>query len=495
MAAFAKSFLWLTVAEFLFYASGYVVHMGAGRILGVEDYGRYTLVITITILVANLIGAGLPLAMGKFLSAASKASGNIRLALVRRFALWQTAFLVLLGGGFFLCSKSLALALGDETLAPLFQFASLIIPAYGIDLHYFHYYSGLQRFDVQAWLKAARALLRMSVILALAYWFHISGMIAGYILVPLSVFFIAFVIDRWRVRPVLRDVRGDEKEKPTYVDVPFRRALLVAISAVGFLVIFELLVSFDVYVLKYFIADDAIVGEYSAALTVARIPTFLFYALTILLLPTISESDALHNTARARKIVSNVFAGVIVASIPMVVIMIAYAEPIISILFGMSFSGSAEVLRVLGVGVALLTPLYVLGFAFLGAERGYVVFRIALISLVSTLMLSLVMIPAFGTIGAAWTKVISGVLTLAILSMAIWNVFGVRFPFRVVGISLFFGGILFAICSMVPPTMISLFVVAPIGTLLYIGALRMSGVLAEIGSEKSPQGGIKENKT
>jgi len=470
MPTLAKSFLWLTAAEFLFYASGYLVHMGAGRILGVEDYGRYTLVITITVLVANLIGAGLPVAMGKFLSASRGASEEAILAIRRKFARWQAWFLAALGGGFFLLANPLASALGDPTLAPLFALASLIIPAYGADLHYFHYYSGRKRFDVQAWLKTARSVLRVSVILSLAVWFHLAGMIAGYILVPACVFALAWAIDRWWLRKrFARENAGDASAETP--DVSLSSAAKLAMHTVVFLAIFEVLMSFDLYVLKAVLGDDGIVGEYGAALTVARIPTFLFYALTVMLLPVISEAGAMKDAKRARDITGMVMKGLIIVSVPMAAVMAAFAEPILGIFFGAEFLGASGMLAVLGLATALLTPLFVLGFAFLGASRGDVPVRIGTSALLLHIVLAAFFISAAGALGAAWAKVFAGALVFVCILLALDRVFGARLRWHAALIPMLLGGILYGAFSLFPADLVGLFVIAPIGTAIYFLAL------------------------
>ncbi|NCU42373.1 MAG: hypothetical protein EOM19_06695, partial [Candidatus Moranbacteria bacterium] len=132
MLTMGKSFFLLFFAEFLFYVSGYVIHMGAGRILGVEDYGRYSLIITFTILIANLIGAGLPIAMSKFISGfQSEKKDDYILLVKRRIALWQGIFMIFLGGIFFLLAPVFAHILEDESLTFFFRIASGIIPLYG----------------------------------------------------------------------------------------------------------------------------------------------------------------------------------------------------------------------------------------------------------------------------------------------------------------------------------------------------------------------------
>jgi len=48
MSKLKTSFIILVIAEFIYNISSYIVNMGLGRMLGVADYGRYSLVIGFT---------------------------------------------------------------------------------------------------------------------------------------------------------------------------------------------------------------------------------------------------------------------------------------------------------------------------------------------------------------------------------------------------------------------------------------------------------------
>jgi O-antigen/teichoic acid export membrane protein len=479
MASLGKSFFWLFVAEFLFYLSGYVVHMGAGRILGVEDYGRYTLVITGTLLVANLIGAGLPIAMGKFLSA-SLGGGETAFAqmIKKKVALWQSICMLFIGGIFFLVSPALARLLGDPELVTLFMMASFIIPLYGADLFYFHYYSGLKRFDIQSWLKFFRAILRMSVILGLAYWFHLEGMIAGYLLVPLFVFGLAWAIDVFSLKKTFKIDQRVSTAKEN-VSFSFRDVFHLAGFTVLFLVFFEILVSFDVYVIKYLTGDDNVVGNYSAALTIARIPTFLFYALTIILLPTISEARALKDMKRARELLSLAFRYMLIVTAPLVVTLMVYNTWLPVFLFGAEFAGAGSFLIFLGIALGVLTILYVFGFAFVGAGKGGIPVIIGGSAIIINMLAIGVFYGHWGVVGIAFSKVLVAIFVCLGILFASWKVFSLTVSWKdilgVIGFSIvLYGGLM-----LLGDNTVNFFVGVPLGVCIYFILLWFSGIVSQ----------------
>src|SRR3990172_12192017 len=188
-----KSFFWVTLSEIIYNLSAYIIHSGMGRILGPADYGRYGFVGTLTTMVVVLIGQGVPTAMAKYLGEIYDTNLGL-IPIIKR----QTAKIqfVLIGGItvlFFILSPVIAWALGDPTLTNLFRLSSLVIPAFALASFYFYYYTGLHKFNIQAWLKTIRSIARLGFILGLAYYLKsrglaLEGAIVGYVFAPIFVY-------------------------------------------------------------------------------------------------------------------------------------------------------------------------------------------------------------------------------------------------------------------------------------------------------------------
>ncbi len=413
----SRSFIWLFLAEFFFYVSGYVVQMMAGRFLGPEEYGRYAVVITITLLVANLIGSGIPIAMSKFLSE-YRAKDPKGLPSVRRESakaqIWVTSVVT---GIFFLLSPVFAYLLKDPTLTPLFFIASLIIPCYAADAFYFYLFSGMQMFSVQSVLKFVRAVLRIVVISGLTYFFHIQGIFIGYLLVPLGVLSVAVLVDR-RTK-VLYETRGESGV------FSIKKIYALAVPITVFAVLFEILLSLDLYALKYFFADDALTGQYNAALTIARIPSFLFYALTLILLPTIAESFAKLDTERAKKIVSNAVRFMLVVGAPFVAFVAAYPASVMRIFFGEKFLAASSFLPMLAAATTILSILYVLAFAYNGAGKIGTPIRMVSALILFNIFLDAMVLPRFGVGSVPFLKLVVALLLTPFLFTSLHKTFAI----------------------------------------------------------------------
>lgn len=465
----SHSFIWIFLAEFFFYISGYVVQMTAGRFLGPEEYGRYAIVITITLLVANLIGSGIPIAMSKFLSE-TKAKNPEDLPEVRRTsARAQILMTSVVTGIFLLLSPVFAYALGDPTLTPLFLVATFIIPCYAADSFYFYLFSGMQVFSVQSALKFFRAILRIVVISSLTYFFHIRGIFIGYLLVPLGVLTLAILVDK--KTKVLCETRGKGGI------FPVKKIYALAIPITVFAVLFEVLLSFDLYVLKYFFSDDVLIGQYNAALTIARIPSFLFYALTLILLPTISESFAKLDTGRAKKIVSNAIRFMSIVGAPFVAFMAVYPVSVVRVFFGENFFAAASFLPMLAAAITILSILYVLAFAYNGAGKIGTPIRMVSALILLNVFLDAVIIPYFGSGSIPLLKLIVAAILIPFLSVSLYKTFGLHVG-MFNGIKIFFATtVIFFIAQSFGDSLDALAILFfPLGV-IYLGFLWFMGVI------------------
>lgn len=410
MKHFSRALVWLTASEIVFNIASYVVHASVGRILGPADYGRYGLVITLTTMIIVLVGNGLPTAMSKYLSEVfEKAPWKVPL-IKREGAKMQVVIMGSLTVLFFLASPLIARFLGDPSLAPLFALSSLIIPAFAAASFYLHYYSGLHYFRFQAMLKIIRSFARLLFIIGLAFLFGLPGSVAGYILAPLSVFIVGLVADR-----VITKRSFSQKPEEGF---SFSGKVLLAYAwpFTLFLLFYEFVLTLDLYLVKAILKDDVATGLYNAAITVGRIPYYLFYALAVLMIPAIAKAQADRGPAETGALVGKSLRLMAFLLFPFVTLLAVYAEPILRLFYGDRYRGAVEAMSIFSLGAGFLTVFYVLSFALHGAGRVSIPMKLAAIGVFFTFVLNFFFIPPFGIEGAAAaTSVISFFLMIAVL--------------------------------------------------------------------------------
>lgn len=410
MKHFSRALVWLTASEIVFNVASYVVHASVGRILGPADYGRYGIVVTLTTMIIVLVGNGLPTAMSKYLSEVfEKAPWKVPI-IKREGARLQILIMGGLTAAFFLASPFIARLLGDPSLASLFALSSLIIPAFAAASFYLHYYNGLHYFRFQATLKIIRSFARLLFIVGLAFLFGLPGSVAGYILAPLSVFFVGLVADHIVTK------RAFAQEPEPGFSFSGRVLLEYAWPLTLFLIFYEFVLTLDLYLVKAILHDDVATGLYNAAITVGRIPYYLFYALAVMMIPAIAKSQADRGPSETRVLVEKSLRLMAFLLFPFVTLLSVYAEPILRLFYGSRYLGAADAMSIFSLGAGFLTVFYVLAFALHGAGQVRIPMKLSAIGVLFTLALNFLLIPAFGIEGAAAaTAVISLFLMIAVL--------------------------------------------------------------------------------
>jgi stage V sporulation protein B len=411
----AKSTLWLIISEIIFNLSGYIIHSFVGRILGPADYGRYGLVVTMTTMIIILIGNGIPTAMAKYISEIFETNPRMVLVIKRKALGLQTILIGAITVAFFFSAPFISKALGDDSLTPLFRISTLIIPSFAAASFYFSFYTALHRFNVQSILKTLRSLLKVFAIVGLAYVFGVPGSIVGYALAAFSVFLIAFSLDQLIYT---KNIKKAAKVQNLSLESDFesKKLLNYAWQIILFFLAYELLISIDLYLVKGILHDDRLTGIYNAALTVGRIPYYIFYALTIMLLPVVSKNTAQKNQKQTNEVIGQSLRFMLIFLIPAVILMAQFSTPIIKLFYSTKYIEAAGPMSILAYGVGFLTIFYVMSFVMNGAGKTKIPMWISIFGVVVNTTLNYFLIKKFALSGSAIaTSITSFIVMLAML--------------------------------------------------------------------------------
>ena len=399
---------WLALAELFFYVSGFIVQSVAGRILGPAEYGTFGLIITLTILIASLIGNGIPIAMSKFLSAEIKNNPKMISVIKRKGALAQFVLMTIVTAIFFLAAPAIANLLHDPSLTRLLRIGTLIIPCFAADAFYFYYYTGIHQFNMQSILKTLRSFLRVAIIVGLGYFLSLEGFITGYIYVPLVVFLVAMIVD-WTIY---------SRRFPTSTiahDFSTKKLLSYALPITGFLVLYQTMISLNLFVVKSILQNDHLTGLFNGAFTIAQIPNYLFYALTIILLPIVSHSAANESRKKTAATVTKALRMMTLILLPTVALIISYAKPLMIFFFGGKFAEGASALQFMAFGIGILTLFYVMSFAFQGAGLVKIPLKIAAIGMILNVTLNVILVKTHGLVGSGMATSITAIIVTFVL--------------------------------------------------------------------------------
>jgi len=406
-----------------------------GRILGPADYGRFGLVVTLTTMIIMLIGNGIPTAMSKYISEIYDTNPRLVGVIKRQTIILQSILIGIVTILFYFSAPLIAKILGDPTLTPLFQISTLIIPLFAAASFYFSYYTGLHKFGVQSFLKVARSLFRIVYIIGFAYFFGVKGSISGYIAAPASIFLLALFIDKFKVTPELNrshpELVSGSDEMPKQVrhdneSFDWHKLTNYAWQIILFFLAYELLISIDLYLVKGILHDDYQTGIYNASLTIGRIPYYIFYALTVILLPVISKSTSENNFKKTAEIINQSLRLMLILLVPMVILMSVFARPLIRLFYSHRYIDAAYPMSILVWGVGFLTIFYVFCFVMSGAGKVRKPMIMSVLGLTLNTILNYVLIKRYGITGSAIATSITSAIITGFMLYHIWADFGVK---------------------------------------------------------------------
>lgn len=472
-AGFTQAVIWLTLAEVVYNLSGYVVHALTGRFLGPAEYGRYGLVITLTTMLIVLIGNGIPTAMSKHLASASEKDPSSLYGIRRSARFLQLVLIGSLTLVFYLAAPLFATLLGDPSLTPLLKLSSLIIPTFAAASFNLYFFVGLHFFRVQAFLKTLRSLARIGFIGTLALTSGVSGAITGNILAPLLVFLVGLIMEPFLMRRYFPEALAEKKTSPHF---PWRDILSHALPLTLFLLFYELILTLDLFLVKILLADDHLTGLYNAAVTVGRIPYYLFYALALALLPTIAKTEANRNSEETKRLLIQSFRLMLFLLVPITLLLARYAPETLHLFYGTAFAAAALPMSLLTIGVAALTVFYVFTFALNGAGLLRFPLILAIIGVAFALVLNLVLIPLYGLLGAAASVSLTCFLLMIGILIKVFTHFSLSFPWRALCLASLGAALMWIMSSFLPAGTWFILSSTLLG-LFYLGFLYLTHVL------------------
>jgi stage V sporulation protein B len=251
--------------------------------------------------------------------------------------------------------------------------------------------------------------------------------------------------------------------------VPAATFYRYALSLTIFLIVFPLFINLDVFLVKRFLPTGDEAGVYVAASTLGRMPFYLFTGLLLTLLPTVAH---LKESAfdRLQQIVREVNRYTLLLLLPTVTLILATADGLMPLLFGSSYSGGGNILRLLIVGMSMLVLFRIATTVLAGITNPTKVVGMTVVMILANLGLNLLLIPSLGMLGAALASVLSSAfgLLMAIIQLRRHKLFILDWPsFRRAAIASLIAG---ALCLVHPSSVLLLPLLLAAG-IVYLGLL------------------------
>lgn len=389
-----RATLLLLISQGVLMVSGYTVNVGLARLLGPEDFGQFGVVMSFLLVIQVFVITGIPIALQKYVAENTAASR----VLLRKTLPWHLFYSAAVFAGFFLTAPLLAWLYEDMSLRFYLQIAAIDILSYGLYKYFLSMQNGMHEFGRQAAMGIAYGLCKPLAIFALVLMgYGVTGAVLGNMLGSVGGLLVGLLILRF---PELRKKLDD---------IPFFQ---FAFTNVFYYVGLQLLMSIDIWFVKYYLSGEA-TGQYVSASRVAQIPYLLSLAVSSALMPSISRATKANDEKRVRDIVRIFMRYWLILLFAMIVVVDSTASSLIVLFFGDKYQAAAPVLALLFAAVALLTLAAVMNTILISRDRLVPCLKIIGFLIGAHVVANFLLVPKFGGLGAAGATLIVAVLANA----------------------------------------------------------------------------------
>lgn len=402
-----KNSFWLGFGELSSRLIKVFIIFYAIRILGVSDWGAFSYAISLCALYMVFSDLGLTSILTRELSKDDnmKEKHISTSFLIKIFINLIIFLLILLTGSFF--SKNVI-------TKDILIIVSLLMIFEGMRDFIFAINRSMEKMEVEAMVK----ILTNILLVIFTYIFLINSktvhsLALGYMLGSLSGLIFTLIIFRKHLKNLFKNFSLELVKPLVTIAWPFA----------FFAILGSIMSSTDVVMLGW-MKDVDQVGYYS---TSQRIVAFLYIIpglITSSLLPTLSKQ--IHDKEKISSVVHSSIKLIYLFSIPLVFGSLVAGDQLITTLFGMDYSQSANIFRIAILNIIFAFPALIFNSIIFIFNRHKSIIKISLIGTVLNVCINFILIPKFGGLGAAITTLISQIVTTILMKKELEKIIKIK---------------------------------------------------------------------
>ncbi len=395
----------LFLSQLIAIVSGYLVNIFLSRVLGPEDYGKYSIVFSFISIVNIVLSSSIPQAISKFISEKEADKEKIKSdgVYLQSWLIFLTFIIV------FVFSRSISLIIGDENLSNLIRISSITIPLYGFYIFSERVLNGLRMFDKQSVINSIFAI---SKLLLAIFLLKIENNLNFAILAATISPFIPMVMGLFFTKPKIISFKKN---------VQLKKYLNFSLPFFTFSILTNISLNSGFFFLNHFSAEKDLVGYYSAAFRITQIIGYLPTTISVAIFPAISNSFSSSNLFLTKKYIKKSFLLILASIIPIIIFFYLFREALIKILFGAEYINAMQVLTPLSVGVGLFFAYNHLLTIISSIKRQLLSMKISIITFFISILSNLILIPKYQMIGTAYSVIIFSSLGIVIGLIFMYN--------------------------------------------------------------------------
>lgn len=396
--------IYLTISTFVFILSGYLLNIFIGRYLGPKFYGIYGIIMSLMTIINLIQVSGLPQAVSKYVAEnETQRESVLKNGLIIQFISTLLASVIV-----FLFATQFAQLLHDQSLTAYIRAIAAIFPIYGIYTIYLNYYNGLHQFKTQAYMVIVYSLGKLLSVLILIYFFHIFGVIIGFVIAPL------FVLIAWSHIPRIKS------------DYSFYKPLLFfSFPLIGYAIFSNLLQSIDLFFVKSVLHTNEFTGYYTANQNIAEIPFYAVTALSSVIFPNISKKVSQNKILETKIVIRKALRFCLVALIPSVLLISFTSKELLSFLYSSAYRPGAQSLTILSIGSCFFTIFALLATVISSSGQPKISAAFAGIGVILSSIFCIFLVPKYGLNGAALSTTFASGLMMVAAAITIYKKFKV----------------------------------------------------------------------
>jgi stage V sporulation protein B len=380
--------IYITAAKMWFMASGAIIYIALPRLLTPEQFGLYQVVIGVASIINAVVVTGTSQTVSKYISQEESKADSVKSKALKMQVVVGGALAV----GFFLLAPVIANYLNDPRLANHLRLASLITLSYSFYAVFTGYFNGQKKFLTQAGLDMAYSTLKLAFIVSFVWFgFGVAGGVGGFALAAACVLALSVVAAGRGER------RGDVRIKDLF---KFQAYLLL------FTLVLNLLQKVDLILIKALSSSDATTasnnaGYYGAAVYLANLTYQVIISVTFVIFPLVSQATFANDRSRTQGYVANTLRYTLIIMALLATLLSANAGEVLRVYYPNDYQTGSAALAVVAYGMLFFGLLYVITTIISASGRPNVSLLVGAATLVVSVALNAILIPAYGLTGAA----------------------------------------------------------------------------------------------
>jgi len=418
-----RGILFSLIARVFFVGGGYIIHIYAGRKLGLTQYGTLGVVLSILAISYLFLNNGVKQAVSRMTAVYPQAAKKI----FHKGLFVQYFFIACIVFVLSVFSETISRFFRDTNLITPLRYLSVVVLSQGIFFVITGSLNGLKRFLAQNIVIGTYSVMRpIGVVVLIWLGFGVNGVVLGFLIASV----LAATVG-------LSMVSGFPDEE-LQVEIPD-----IWSAAVGNIIIFgcvATLLNMDLLFVKRLMVGNDSAGLYTAASTFSKIPQRFLYSFGFISLPLVATSYDRGDFAQCKVYISQVFRYSTLVFLPVIVIISATSKDLLTFFYGSDYVLAGSALQILIFGIWFVGLISILAHLMIAIGKGRLMALMSVCIIIFDAFLNMILIPKFGLTGAALSTSASAFVLVSVSGGYIINKIGLAFApltaFRLTALSL-----------------------------------------------------------